>query len=234
VSESGNEHHSASEDELSLVNAVVRDAVEGASELRYDFRQKSLLVEWLPTRQPMEHVSTFDNLSDGQKTIICLVADIARRMCLLNPHLGMNVIKETPGVILIDELDVHLHPRWQRLIVHSLKTVFPAVQFIATSHSPQILSELQPEEIILLHHDGVDHPRVSYGLDSSRVLEEIMGADARPEAVEALIHQVFAALEDKDLSVARAKIAELRATAPGLPELGGAEALLKRKEAIGR
>jgi hypothetical protein len=97
----------------------------------------------------------------------------------------MNVIKETPGVILIDELDVHLHPRWQRLIVHSLKTVFPAVQFIA-------------------------------------------------EAVEALLRQVFAALEDKDLSIARTRIAELRVMAPGLPELSGAEALLKRKEAIGR
>ena len=134
-------------------------------------------------------------MSDGQKTILGLVTDIARRMCLLNPHLDSNVTKSTPGVILIDEFDVHLHPRWQRTIVQSLKSAFPAVQFIATSHSPQILGELKPDEIILLRRERVDHPTVSYGLDSSSVLEEIMEADSRPEAVEALIREVFAALE---------------------------------------
>jgi len=178
VSESGNEYDGISDDELALVNTAVRDAVEGASGLRYDFKQKSLLIEWRSGSGRPEPFSTFENLSDGQKTILGLVTDIARRMCLLNPHLDSNVTKSTPGVILIDELDVH-----------------PAVQFIATSHSPQILGELKPDEIILLRHERVDHPTVSYGLDSSSVLEEIMEADSRPEAVEALIREVFAALE---------------------------------------
>jgi predicted ATP-binding protein involved in virulence len=118
--------------------------------------------------------------------------------------------------------------------VASLERTFPSCQFIITTHSPQILGELHTGDIVLISIDGTSHPQVSYGLDSSSVLEEIMGASSRTAQVEAQVSQLFSALEHGQLVEARSMLAELKSTAPGIPELAGAEALLKRKEVLGR
>jgi predicted ATP-binding protein involved in virulence len=230
-SETGISFDDIRSDELALVNQALALAVEGTKGLKYDLKQKSLLVEWIEsTREP----TAFENLSDGQRAVIGLVADIARRMCVLNPQLGHEVTNETPGVVLIDELDMHLHPRWQRILTSALKRAFPKVQFIVASHSPQVLGELKPEEIILLRPSGTAHPQVSYGLTSSQVLEEIMDATARTPGVERLLSEIFELLERGELLTAKEKLDELKTTAPGIPELAGAQALLRRKEVLGR
>ena len=230
-SETGSLFNEITNDELALVNLALRQAVENIGGLRYDLYQKCMLVEW-GSAAPV----SFDNLSDGERVVICLVADIARRICLLNPQLGERATVETPGVVLIDELDVHLHPKWQRLIVKGLKAAFPALQFIAASHSPQILGELLPEEIVLLRPGGQDtrHPRVSYGLDSGQVLKAIMDAPARNEDVEKKVEQLFTHIEAGELDVAEAALGELKRDAPQIPELAGAEALILRKKVLGR
>lgn len=233
-SETGVSFDEIVDDELALVNAALGAAVEGAKGLRYDLKQKSLLVEWRPDSGATRSPTAFENLSDGQRAVIGLVADIARRMCLLNPQLGNDVTLKTPGVVLIDELDMHLHPKWQRIITKGLQAAFPALQFIVASHSPQVLGELKPEEIILLRPEGTSHPQVSYGLDSSRVLEEIMGATARSPEVEQALNTLFATLERNELDAAREQLKALTDLAPGIAELGGAKALLKRKEVLGR
>lgn len=234
-SESGELFDTIDSDELALVNHALGNAIEGAKGLRYDIRQKSLLVEWATAPGEKERPPTaFENLSDGQRAVIGLVADIARRMCILNPQLGTDVTAKTSGVVLIDELDMHLHPRWQRILTSGLKQAFPEVQFIVASHSPQVLGELQPEEIILLRTNSTTHPQVSYGLTSSQVLEEIMGADARSPAVQQMLDEAFESLERGELEVAREKLDDLETAASGIPELAGAWALLRRKEVIGR
>lgn len=233
-SETGQRFHEINDDELALVNAALCAAIEEIGALRYDMQQKSLLVEWHHGEGDIQKTVSFDNLSDGQRALICLVADIARRICLLNPHLGKNVVEQTPGVVLIDELDVHLHPRWQRRIVTGLKATFPAVQFIATSHSPQILGELHPEEIILLREHDTAQPQVSYGLDSSQVLDEIMGASSRNIEVESKLKQLFVDIENNQLGTARHLLGQLTEQAPQIPELSRAEALIRRKEMLGR
>lgn len=233
-SETGVAFDAIDSDELALVNAALAAAVEGVKGLRYDLKQKSLLVEWLDVEGEARDPTAFENLSDGQRVVTGLVADIARRMCLLNPQLGTEVTEKTPGVVLIDELDMHLHPRWQRILTGGLKRAFPKVQFIVASHSPQVLGELKPEEIILLRPSGTAHPQVSYGLTSSQVLEEIMGSDARAPEVQAMLNDAFDVLERGELLVARKKLTELEAVAPGIPELAGAWALLLRKEVLGR
>ena len=171
-------------------------------------------------------------LSDGEKCMLALVGDLARRLSLLNTK------REDPlqgeGVVLIDEIDLHLHPLWQRTVVASLERTFPNCQFIVTTHSPQILGELKPEQIILFRPEGTSHPQVSYGLDSSQVLEEIMGAPARSPEVEQALSTLFATLERNKLDAARAQLEALKELAPGIAELGGAQALLKRKEVLGR
>lgn len=233
LSEGSDPPESSADDELARLNGALADAVEGIEGLRYDLKKKSVLVDW-HSDAPIRDSTPFENLSDGQKAVIGLVADIARRMCLLNPHLGQDATRKTDGVVLIDELDVHLHPHWQRILTKGLKKAFPSVQFIVASHSPQVLGELTPEEIIVLRPEGAAHPQVSYGLDSSRVLEEIMGTSSRTAEVEAALSDLFTALERNELGSARSMLKRLQDTAPGIAELAGAEALLKRKEVLGR
>ncbi|NVZ61515.1 AAA family ATPase [Pseudomonas gingeri] len=217
------------DDELAWVNRAIQTALPEAHDLRYDLRAQTLLVDLGSDR-----TIPFNSLSDGQRGLIALIADIARRMCILNPHMGKDVLQDTSGVVIIDELDIHLHPAWQRTIVRALKTAFPKVQFIAASHSPQIIGSLRPGEIIVLDNGDSSHPRVSYGLDSSRVLEEIMGAPQREPEVEHLLSELFCALENNNLEEAKACLLNLKAEAPDLPEFARAEALLKRKEILGK
>lgn len=233
-SETGTPFDDIDSDELALVNQALAVAVEGTKGLKYDLKQKSLLVEWTATEDATRQPTAFENLSDGQRSVIGLVADIARRMCILNPQLGQDVARKTPGVVLIDELDMHLHPRWQRILTGGLKRAFPAVQFIVASHSPQVLGELHPEEIILLRPNGTAHPQVSYGLTSSQVLEEIMGAEARTPEVQRMVTELFEDLARGELQAARELLVKLEDIASGIPELAGAKALLRRKELLGR
>jgi len=233
-SESGTSFDEIDSDELALVNQALGAAIEGTKGLKYDLKQKSLLVEWTQSDESLRQPTAFENLSDGQRAVIGLVADIARRMCVLNPQLGQEVTRKTPGVVLIDELDMHLHPRWQRILTGGLKRAFPEVQFIVASHSPQVLGELHPDEIILLRPSGTAHPQVSYGLTSSQVLEEIMGADARAPEVQKMLTEAFEVLERGELQAAREKLTALENVASGIPELAGAWALLRRKEVLGR
>ena len=92
----------------------------------------------------------FNYLSDGYRNTIGMIADIAFRMSVLNPGLQDKVISDTPGIVLIDEIDLHLHPKWQRRIVDDLKRVFPKIQFIVTTHSPFIIQSLGIGELQIL------------------------------------------------------------------------------------
>lgn len=233
-SETGRSFDDIDDDELAVVSAALGAVVEGFKRIRYDMHQKSLQIDLDVGMGERRESISFENLSDGQRAVIGLVADIARRMCLLNPILGSQVTLQTPGIVLIDELDMHLHPRWQRMLTIGLKRAFPALQFIVASHSPQVIGELHPDEIILLRGGGTAHPQVSYGLHSSQILEEIMGATARNVDVEKRLADLFEHVERNQLDAARAKIERLKIDVPGLPELAGAEALLKRKQVLGR
>lgn len=92
----------------------------------------------------------FHLLSDGYRNMIGMVADIAYRMATLNPQLETNVIKQTEGIVLIDEIDLHLHPKWQGVVVERLLKTFPKVQFVASSHSPFIIQSLYERKDCLL------------------------------------------------------------------------------------
>lgn len=236
AAERGVSFSSIEDDELHAVNVALASAIDGVAGLRYDTRLKSVFLDWA-TGSPLgeQRSVAFEHLSDGQRAVVGLVADIARRACLLNPQLGTaNSTKETPGVVLIDELDLHLHPSWQRRVTTSLRKAFPQLQFITTSHSPQIISELYPQDIILLSGQSTTHPETSYGLDSSRVLEIVMDAPSRSPEVEAALASVFDTIERGDLGSAKRLLGQLTEIAPNLPEAVRAEALIQRKEVLGR
>lgn len=95
-------------------------------------------------------VTKVDTLGDGIRATLAIAADIAFRCFQLNPHLGEAAAQKTPGLVLIDEVDMHLHPQWQQTITASLTEAFPGLQFIVTTHSPQVLSTVKAESIRLL------------------------------------------------------------------------------------
>lgn len=95
-------------------------------------------------------VIDFSALSDGYRNVIKIVTDIATKMCILNPYLGEDALAKTPGVVVIDELDLSLHPTWQKRIVRILKELFPKIQFICATHSPFIIQSLEPGELFVL------------------------------------------------------------------------------------
>jgi predicted ATP-binding protein involved in virulence len=125
-------------------------------------------------------------LSDGIRGVLAMVGDIAYRCIKLNPHLGLNAAKETSGVVMIDEVDMHLHPAWQQTILGNLCKAFPKIQFIVTTHSPQVLTTVKHESIRLLFADGeVLTPSINtYGEESKVMLEDLMHVSSRPHTDE--------------------------------------------------
>lgn len=91
----------------------------------------------------------FQMLSDGYRNVIKIMLDIATRMCILNPYLKGDALKMTPGIVIIDEIDLSLHPTWQKRIIGILKEQFPRIQFICATHSPFIIQSLDEENLLL-------------------------------------------------------------------------------------
>jgi hypothetical protein len=175
-------------------------------------------------------------LSEGERGVLALALDLARRLSQANPALD-DPIGDGVGVVLIDEIDMHMHPLWQRQIVSLLTETFRSCQFIATTHSPQVIGETQPSQVVLLKQSaGRVVPQrcgQAYGLDTSFVLEQIMGTPSRPTFVKAAIDEVENALEDADLDLAREKLAILRKLQHGDdPTTVGFEAEINNLEAL--
>ena len=147
-------------------------------------------------------------LSDGERGVLALVLDLARRLSQANPSLD-DPLSEGHAVVLIDEIDLHLHPKWQRQIVHNLTKTFPRCQFIATTHSPQVIGEVPHERIQIISDNKVYSPTHSFGVDSSRVLEEIMDADPRATEVKELLSKVSQVIGEEQFDQARRLIDQL-------------------------
>jgi len=129
------------------------------------------------------------SLSDGVRNMIGMVADIAYRAVRLNPQLLEEAVKKTSGIVLIDEIDMHLHPEWQQLILQQLNLAFPKLQFIVTTHSPQVLSTVRRKNIRLLSaENGVGLTSLpigtTYAEASGDLLERVMNVDSRPPVPE--------------------------------------------------
>ncbi|GHU08748.1 hypothetical protein AGMMS50225_07960 [Betaproteobacteria bacterium] len=149
-------------------------------------------------------------LSDGIRNVLVMIGDIAYRCIKLNPHLGANAARETCGVVLIDEVDMHLHPRWQQLVLKQLQEAFPRVQFIVTTHSPQVLSTV-PSECIRVLATQLDENtgqncivsktviNQTQGIASSDVLAEVMGIDPVPDIEPAHWLSQYKALIQQDM-----------------------------------
>ncbi|MDM8552083.1 AAA family ATPase [Desulfobacterales bacterium HSG2] len=178
-----------------------------------------------------------DQLSDGEKCLLALVGDLAWRLAVLNDKKSDPL--EGSAVVLIDEVDLHLHPAWQREIVPALTRTFPNCQFVLTTHSPQILSHVRPENIFGLKR-GMNNriemfqPEAAYGLDSNRILEDMMGVPERPRLIKEELSKLFLSINEGKLDEAKKKMTDLMQNIGYDPELVKAETIIRRKEIIGR
>lgn len=171
--------------------AAIRRAVDnclrvtGWRRLRYSFTHRTVVME-----HPLYGVLEVNQLSDGVRNMIAMVADIAYRSVRLNADFGRRAIRRTPGLVLIDEVDMHLHPEWQQVVVGNLTTAFPQLQFVVTTHSPQVLSTVRREQVRLLS-ENVDGEAVAavpaartYGRSNADVLQAVMAVSPEPSVAE--------------------------------------------------
>ncbi|MEH2001919.1 MAG: AAA family ATPase [Nostoc sp.] len=200
----------------------------------------NLRVERSPLRMTVRKRSEkliVNQLSDGEKCLLAIVGDLARRLAIANPSLPDPL--QGSGVVLIDEIELHLHPKWQRDIIPALTRTFPNCQFIVTTHSPQVLSQVKPEGIYILEKtdEGVvaKRPESSFGRDSNRILEDLMGVPARPQEIKDRLHELFRLIDEGNLDGARQLSQEI-ADIIGLdePELVKASVSIRRKEILKR
>ena len=140
-------------------------------------------------------------LSDGEKCTLALFGDIARRLAQANPSLEDPL--KGKGVVLIDELELHMHTSWQRKVIPALNKTFPDIQFIITTHSPQILGEVGEElAIFSLSRAGKEievQPLSSlFGVDSNAILEDNMQTDAVSRSIKSEVEKMYDLIEQKD------------------------------------
>jgi len=177
-----------------------------------------------------------DQLSDGEKCLIALIGDLARRLAICNPA-GENPL-DGEGVVLIDEIDLHLHPAWERMVIPRLIHTFPLCQFVISTHSPQVIGEVSAQQVGLLIQDDANRithliPKQSRGLTTNDILDELMrpaGATetlTRNSEVESQLANMFRLIDQEHFIEARAEIDRLKEQLQGdIPELVHAQSLL--------
>jgi predicted ATP-binding protein involved in virulence len=168
-------------------------------------------------------------LSQGEKSMMALVGDIARRLAMMNQSLDNPLHGD--GIVLIDEVDLHLHPRWQRSLIRQLSETFPNCQFVLTTHSPLVISDAKDVLVYVLNDGEIHEHNGLYGLDANQVLLEVMDTDIRNGEVQKSLNQLLKNVQDGDLEKAKKLFSELSSELPeGHIELAKAALLIRKLE----
>ncbi len=188
-------------------------------------------------RKPRLHMSIDKNgqtlnvlqLSQGEKSLMALVGDIARRLAM------MNLMLENPlngeGIVLIDEVDMHLHPTWQRTIIQRLTTTFPHCQFVLTTHSPLVISDCKDVLVYSLDDGELTQLPSLYGQDANTVLLNVMDTDIRNATVAEKLNDLLDLIQKNDFINANALLNTLSLELPeNHLELVKARMLLRKQE----
>src|SRR5271166_2900690 len=156
---------------LEAARQAILSCIPGGSHVGFDVSRDEMMIRFAESSLP------FSFLSDGYRNMVAMVADIAIRCATLNPHLQEKSSEETPGVVLIDEIDLHLHPRWQRRVVDDLLRTFPKIQFFGTTHSPFVIQSLPPIEGVQLLNLDDEHAEEFANKSVEDISEEIQGIE---------------------------------------------------------
>lgn len=214
---------------------VVRNAIEsftGLSQLSLDRTTDPITLKVRKGNVVLNSAQ----MSEGERSLLALVGDIAWRLIRLNKHMD-NPLNGT-GIVLIDEIDLHLHPQWQRTLIPGLVKTFPNIQFILTTHSPQILSQVESGKIYQLKQDEesieIEELKFVYGYDSNRILEEIMATDDRPIEIKEKLSEIYKMIDNNEFISARKFIQDLQRKIGTDSELDRINMILEHKESLGK
>lgn len=184
---------------LSAVKRAMLAMLDGFEDIHIDRKPLAMKV-----RKERKYL-TINQLSDGEKCTMALFGDLARRMTLANPE-RENPLEGT-GVVLIDELDLHMHTSWQRKVLSVLKNTFPSIQFIITTHSPQILGE--GDDTFNLFYMFKDEKKISLrsyksfiGWDTNVILEEVMNTASVNQNIKRMLNKMYVFIEEKEFDKA--------------------------------
>ena len=218
--------------QLEAVRQAIYSLITGLSNLR--IRRSPLRMTVKKQGQELN----VHQLSDGEKCLLALVGDLARRLAIANPGLDDPLFGE--GIVLVDEIELHLHPRWQRDIIPALKKTFPNCQFIVSTHSPQVISHVHPEGVFILERDDevgliIMSAEGSYGRDSNSILEDLMEVPERPQKIKDSLQELFRFIDEGNLEGAKELREELAAEiGDDEPEFARADVLIRRKEILNK
>ena len=199
--------------DLRAVRHALNSIIEGVERIYFDGNPPRLMVDLRESSETMRSME-LAQLSDGYRNLLALVLDFARRLAQANPSWPNPL--EAPGILVIDEIELHLHPRWQQTVIPSLHATFPNTQIIVSTHSPAVLTTVKHKQIHLL---GSDHKFEiipddvgTYGAESSRVLAEVFGTHARPPMIDSVekLRTYLALIEAREHDTMHAQ--ELRTT----------------------
>ena len=174
-------------------------------------------------------------LSGGLKRLISIVLDISFRCMILNKEIyGIDAPSQTEGTVLIDDIDMHLYPKIQPLIIKGLQRAFPKIQFIISTNSPLVMSSVpvnDDNKIIKLEYNresGYTAKEIDvYGLDVSTITQNILGVTARSQDVAKELDQLFSLIDEDQYEAAAIKLGQLKSQfGDKLPELSKAQAML--------
>ena len=196
---------------LRQLNSVVSTILPGFSEPR--------LTETSPPKfyvKKNRKEFELNQLSDGERGLLALAFDLTRRLAIANPELK-DPVAQGCAIVLLDEIELHLHPTWQRDVLRRLTKTFSNCQFVVTTHSPQVLGEVEAKHIHYLRctkKGEIIHwtPPRALGLDSNRVLRELMDAPSRNSAFDARAHKLFQLIDAEKFGDANALMSKLART----------------------
>ena len=229
-----------------IVKNTILRCVPDADDLWYDGDREEIVLSIEGRAQP------FTNLSAGQRMMVALVADVASKVVMQNSYLVPDVrldvrdippvLQQTPGMVLIDEIDVHLHPKWQRRVVRDLKETFPRIQFVCTSHSPFIIQSLEAGELRTLDESGptlVEYANrsiedIAEGIQDVDVPQQSLKAQELAQATERYFSLLQGGADGTDAELREAEaayraVAERYSANPGLSAILKLEALAKQQ-----
>ena len=190
---------------LGLARAAIAAVLPRYSDPHIDRGRSQGLSQFVLTKDGQE--LTADMLSDGERSLLVIAMTIARRLSLLDPAVAAS---EHAATVVIDEIELHLHPKWQREVVPALLRAFPNCQFIITTHSPQVIGSVPRESIVVLDDFAIyDAPAPTKGRDSNAILEEIMDVPERSEESRAELEEIARLIDRDEQELARAAIDRL-------------------------
>lgn len=176
-----------------------------------------------------------DEMSDGYKNTLSMIGDIAYRMAVLNPMLGDKVLEETSGVVVIDEIDLHLHPQWQQTIISDLNIIFPKLQFIVSSHAPAVINSVAKEQIRILDNGEIYMPAAqTYGRDANSILREVMKVSERPMDIKQRMNLFYSYMDENNYQEADKILTEIESIVGTTdPDIAAARTSLDLEKILG-